>query len=433
MKPLLGGKGANLAEMSRIGLPVPPGFTITTEVCTYYYDHKRTYPPRSRRRCRPASPSIEKQTGQEVRRREEPAARLGPLRRARLDAGHDGHDPQPRPQRQDRRGAGEEDRQRALRLGLLPPLRPDVRRRRAGRAEAAGRRPRAVRRGDRDAEARALSPGHRGHEADAPTTEGTGRRFKALVKERTGKDFPAVPWDQLDGRHRRRVRLLDERSRDRLSPQVQHPDRMGHGRQRAGDGLRQHRRRFGLGRRVHAQPGERREGVLRRVPDQRAGRRRRRRHAHAGAGRAAEEAAAEGVRTSSNASARRSRSTSRTCRTSSSRSRTASVYMLQTRNGKRTGHGRAQVRGRHGEGEADRLEDRRHAQPGRSARPAARAGLRLAEAEKAAGDRDGPAGRPRRGVRQDLSQRRSRGRRGRAGASRCCSSATRRRPKICAA
>ena len=44
MKPLLGGKGANLAEMSRIGLPVPPGFTVSTEVCTYYYANKRTYP-----------------------------------------------------------------------------------------------------------------------------------------------------------------------------------------------------------------------------------------------------------------------------------------------------------------------------------------------------------------------------------------------------
>src|SRR6202023_3965632 len=44
MKPLLGGKGANLAEMTRIGLPVPPGFTISTEVCTYFYAHKRTYP-----------------------------------------------------------------------------------------------------------------------------------------------------------------------------------------------------------------------------------------------------------------------------------------------------------------------------------------------------------------------------------------------------
>ncbi len=45
MKPLLGGKGANLAEMSRIGLPVPAGFTITTEVCTYFYDNDRQYPP----------------------------------------------------------------------------------------------------------------------------------------------------------------------------------------------------------------------------------------------------------------------------------------------------------------------------------------------------------------------------------------------------
>jgi pyruvate,orthophosphate dikinase len=44
MKPLLGGKGANLAEMSRIGLPVPPGFTITTEVCTYFYQNKKSYP-----------------------------------------------------------------------------------------------------------------------------------------------------------------------------------------------------------------------------------------------------------------------------------------------------------------------------------------------------------------------------------------------------
>jgi len=43
-RALLGGKGAGLAEMSRIGLPVPPGFTITTEVCTYYYGNKKSYP-----------------------------------------------------------------------------------------------------------------------------------------------------------------------------------------------------------------------------------------------------------------------------------------------------------------------------------------------------------------------------------------------------
>jgi pyruvate,orthophosphate dikinase len=44
MRNLLGGKGANLAEMSSLGLPVPPGFTITTEVCTWFYDHGRRYP-----------------------------------------------------------------------------------------------------------------------------------------------------------------------------------------------------------------------------------------------------------------------------------------------------------------------------------------------------------------------------------------------------
>ncbi len=44
MRDLLGGKGANLAEMANLGLPVPPGFTITTEVCTYFYGHDKTYP-----------------------------------------------------------------------------------------------------------------------------------------------------------------------------------------------------------------------------------------------------------------------------------------------------------------------------------------------------------------------------------------------------
>src|ERR1700730_12168540 len=45
MRNLLGGKGAGLAEMANLGLPVPPGFTITTEVCTHFYDNGQTYPP----------------------------------------------------------------------------------------------------------------------------------------------------------------------------------------------------------------------------------------------------------------------------------------------------------------------------------------------------------------------------------------------------
>ncbi|MCA8888315.1 MAG: pyruvate, phosphate dikinase, partial [Parvularculaceae bacterium] len=44
MRNLLGGKGANLAEMSNLGLPVPPGFTLSTEVCTAFYDNNRAFP-----------------------------------------------------------------------------------------------------------------------------------------------------------------------------------------------------------------------------------------------------------------------------------------------------------------------------------------------------------------------------------------------------
>src|SRR5688572_7230420 len=63
MKPLVGGKGANLAEMCRIGLPVPPGFTITTEVCTYYYANKRTYPATLRSQMQAGVAALERQTG----------------------------------------------------------------------------------------------------------------------------------------------------------------------------------------------------------------------------------------------------------------------------------------------------------------------------------------------------------------------------------
>src|SRR5688572_10687506 len=63
MKALLGGKGANLAAMTRIGLPVPPGFTITTEVCTYYYDNGRKFPPNLSADLSKAIAWMEKETG----------------------------------------------------------------------------------------------------------------------------------------------------------------------------------------------------------------------------------------------------------------------------------------------------------------------------------------------------------------------------------
>ena len=66
LRELLGGKGANLAEMARIGLPVPPGFTLTTEVCTYFYENKRTYPKSLEKEVIASVTSIEKELGKKL-------------------------------------------------------------------------------------------------------------------------------------------------------------------------------------------------------------------------------------------------------------------------------------------------------------------------------------------------------------------------------
>jgi pyruvate,orthophosphate dikinase len=63
MKALLGGKGANLAEMVNIGLPVPAGFTITTEVCTYYYGNNKKYPTELKKQVLDALAKVEKEMG----------------------------------------------------------------------------------------------------------------------------------------------------------------------------------------------------------------------------------------------------------------------------------------------------------------------------------------------------------------------------------
>src|SRR5881396_3051767 len=72
MKPLLGGKGANLAEMTRIGLPVPPGFTITTEVCSYFYAHNRAYPSQLKTEVEAALAKVEKSVGKRLGNNERP-------------------------------------------------------------------------------------------------------------------------------------------------------------------------------------------------------------------------------------------------------------------------------------------------------------------------------------------------------------------------
>ncbi len=110
MRALLGGKGANLAEMTNLGLPVPAGFTIGTNVCTYYYAHEKTYPPKLRKLVDQAMAKIEKEMGAKFGSTDQSAARLVPLRRSRFDARHDGYGAQHRTERQDGRSPGQGSR-----------------------------------------------------------------------------------------------------------------------------------------------------------------------------------------------------------------------------------------------------------------------------------------------------------------------------------
>jgi pyruvate,orthophosphate dikinase len=199
MKPLLGGKGANLAEMCRIGLPVPPGFTITTEVCTYYYDHKRTYPPALRGQMEAGVTAIERQTGK----------KFGDLKNPLLVSVRSGaRDSMP----------GMMDT--ILNLGLNDQTVEALAKKTGNPRFAWDCYRRFVqmygdvvlgvqKRPDEDHEPFETvieTLKHERHHQDIEDTRLTVEdlkdlvvRFKALVKERVGKNFPASPWEQLLG------------------------------------------------------------------------------------------------------------------------------------------------------------------------------------------------------------------------------------------
>ena len=63
MKDILGGKGANLAEMARLGMPIPLGFTISTEVCRIFYDNKKRFPPKAHKEFIAYVKKLENATG----------------------------------------------------------------------------------------------------------------------------------------------------------------------------------------------------------------------------------------------------------------------------------------------------------------------------------------------------------------------------------
>ena len=290
-RDLLGGKGAGLAEMTSLGLPVPPGFTISTEACRGFTTTgamPAELGTRGRRRARRAREAHR----HALRRSEGPAARQRPLRRARVDAGHDGHDPEPRAQRRHRQGPRGAHRQPALRFDAyrrFVAMYADVAlgvSRRALRARPR-RGPRRASRRTQGIDATRLNAEElrrKVTDADIPAEE-----LEALVGvqgDRQGQDeegLPRRPEGAALVGDPRGLQVVEQSARGRLPQDARHPRELGDRLQRAGDGLRQPRRHQRDRRRLHARPVDRRARPLRRVAPERAGRGRRRGHPHADA------------------------------------------------------------------------------------------------------------------------------------------------------
>jgi pyruvate,orthophosphate dikinase len=199
-RALLGGKGANLAEMSRIGLPVPPGFTITTEVCTYYYANRRTYPAALQSQIEAGIASIENQVGARFNDQQNPL--LVSVRSGARDSMPGMMDTILNLGLNDTTVAALAARTNNERFAWdcyrrFVQMYGDVV---LGVQKRAGE--------DHDpfetviGELKVQRHGHHETEDTKLSVDDLRElvaRFKALVKDRTGHDFPSDPWDQLDG------------------------------------------------------------------------------------------------------------------------------------------------------------------------------------------------------------------------------------------
>ena len=376
MKNLLGGKGANLAEMCRLGLPVPAGFTITTECCVEFFNNRMKFPSALKAQVEKALAKVEREMGM----------KFGDPKNPLLVSCRSGA-------RKSMPGMMET----VLNVGLCSKTIPGlIEKTRNERFVYDAYRRLIMMYSDVVMEkAEGIEP-----------AEGKGIRVQLeeimneLKKQKSYKndtDLTAEDLKDLCAEYKKRVKQSPRQAvpgRRRWnssgaasapcsragtasapSPTAASrafPHEWGTAVERPGDGLRQHGRHLGHRRGLHAQPGHRREQVLRRMAGQRPGRGRRGRHPHAApaerghqeraepAPAVAREGDARGSTSSSTTSRRSWRSTTRTCRTSSSRSRKASSTCCRRRVGQAHRHGGAEHGHGHAGREADRREDRGH-------------------------------------------------------------------------
>ena len=328
MRELLGGKGANLAEMTNIGLPVPQGFTITTEACTQYYEDGQKINDEIQAQIMEYIVKMEEITGKKFGDLDNPllvSVRSGA--RASMPGMMD----------------------TILNLGLNEQV-VEVMAQKSNNPRWAwdcyrrfiqmysdvvmevGKKyfEQLI---DKMKEERGVT---QDVELTADDLKELAGQFKAEYKAKIGVDFPTDPKEQLMGAIKAVFRSWDNPRANVYRRDERHPLLLGHRRQRAVDGLRQHGRRLRHRRGLHPQPRHRREEAVRRVPDQRPGRGRGGRcphpHAHRGDGR--------------EVSPRPYAQFEDVCKTLEDHYRDmqdmeftvehGKLYMLQTRNGKRT-------------------------------------------------------------------------------------------------
>ena len=315
MKDLLGGKGANLAEMTNAGVPVPPGFTISTRVCNDYERLGGTLPDDYAAEQKQYVDRLETLSGKKLGHAEDPllvSVRSGAkfsmpgMMDTILNLGLNDRSVLGLAARTKNERFAWDSYRRFIQMfgSVVMEIEKRAVRVRAGEAE--------------EGEGRASRHGADRRRPEAARADlRSGRQARAEHRVSPGP-LPAA-------RHgaRRRLPQLGQPPREVLPQAEPHPGRPRHRRQRAGDGLRQHGHRLRHRRRLHAQPRHGRARVLRRVPDERAGRGRGGRHPHAAADRAAEGRDAGGVRPAARDHDAAWRSTTATSRTSSSRSSAA--------------------------------------------------------------------------------------------------------------
>ncbi len=315
LKDLLGGKGANLAEMTSVlKLPVPPGFTISTDACRAYM--AGGWPKALDAEVAGARARLEKAMGKTIGDASDPllvSVRSGAkfsmpgMMDTVLNLGLNDESVE---------GLAKQTGRRALRLRLLPALHRHVR----------PHRPGAARRGVRLALRRRQGTGrdHLGRQGADRAAALPRRLVPADRRAPHRQALPAEAGGAAARRHRGRVPQLERSPRHRLPRPGAHRPRPRHRRQRAGHGLRQPRRQLGHRRRLHPRPRHRRQGRLRRLPGQRPGRGRRGRHPQHRADLGAEEEVPQGAHRAARRSSPGSRGTTRTCATPSSPSTRAS-------------------------------------------------------------------------------------------------------------